>query len=125
MKISDGYNCGAMKYKYLSDIQALFHHQCRKCRYITEGHQKILVIVPLDKFNFVKYKPKTYKRKDIEIAMNRLICENCGTTIRIKNSNRPNSKILKVGTFDDPSIFKADIAIRTFDKQKFRHIRVI
>ena len=78
--------------------------------------------MPLDKFNFVKGKPKTFKRKDIEMAMTRLFCEDCGTAIGTRNPNRPNSIILKVGTFDDPSIFKADIAIFTIDSQKFHHI---
>ena len=65
---------------------------------------------------------KTFKRKDIEKAVTRLFCENCGTGIGTKNPNRPNSIILKVGTFDDPSIFKPDIAIFTIDKQKFHYI---
>jgi hypothetical protein len=30
--------------------------------------------------------------------------------------------ILKVGTFDDPSVFKPNIAIFTIDKQDFHHI---
>ena len=44
------------------------------------------------------------------------------TAIGTRNPNRPSSIILKVGTFDDPSIFKADIAIFTIDKQKFHYI---
>ena len=56
------------------------------------------------------------------MAMSRLFCEDCGTAIGTRNPNRPNSIILKVGTFDDPSIFKADIAIFTIDKQKFHYI---
>ena len=35
---------------------------------------------------------------------------------------RPKSIILKVGTFDDPSIFDPKIAIFTIDKQKFHYI---
>ena len=80
------------------------------------------MIMPLNGFEFVKGIPKTFKRKDIEKAVTRLFCENCGTGIGTKNPNRPNSIILKVGTFDDPSIFKPDIAIFTIDKQKFHYI---
>ena len=80
------------------------------------------MIVPLEKFNYLKSKPKTYKRKDIEMAMNRLFCKDCSTTIVTKNPNRPNLIILKVVTVDNPSVFKEDIAIFTFDKQKFPYI---
>ena len=78
--------------------------------------------MPLSGFEFVKGIPKTFKRKDIKKAVTRLFCKNCGTGIGTKNPNIPNSIILKVGTFDDPSIFKPDIAIFTIDKQKFHHI---
>ena len=106
----------------LGNIEASIQCHCRECQYITGGHPNVLVIVPLDNFKFVSGKPKTYKRKDIEMAMTRLFCEDCGTAIGTRNPNRPNSIILKVGTFDDPSFFKADIAIFTIDKQKFHHI---
>ncbi len=122
MKISGGCYCGAIKYESLGDIQASIQCHYRECQYITGGHPNVLVIVPLYKFKFLKGKPKEYKIKDIEMAMCRLFCEGCGTAIGTRNPNRPNSIILKVGTFDDPSIFKADIAIFTIDKQKFHHI---
>ena len=122
MKISGGCYCGAIKYESLGDIQASIQCHCRECQYITGGHPNVLVIVPLDKFNFVKGKPKMYKRKDIEMAMSRLFCKDCGTAIGTRNPNRPNSIILKVGTFDDPSVFKPEIAIFTIDKQKFHYI---
>ena len=85
MKISGGCYCGAIKYESLGDIQASIQCHCRECQYITGGHPNVLVIVPLDKFNFVKGKPKTYKRKDIEMAMSRLFCKDCGTAIGTRN----------------------------------------
>jgi hypothetical protein len=32
------------------------------------------------------------------------------------------SRILKVGTFDDPSVFEPQVAIFTIDRQPFHHI---
>tara|TARA_B100000963_G_C22465222_1_gene597587 strand:+ start:180 stop:593 length:414 start_codon:yes stop_codon:yes gene_type:complete len=122
MKISGGCYCSSLRYVSNGDVQASIQCHCRECQYITGGHPNVLFIVPLDKFKFVKGNPKTYKRKDIKMAMKRLFCENCGTAIGTKNPTTPNSIILKVGTFDDPSIFKADIAIYTIEKQKFHHI---
>ena len=122
MKISGGCYCGSLRYESVGEIEASIQCHCRECQYITGGNPNVILIMPLNGFEFVKGIPKTFKRKDIENAVTRLFCENCGTGIGTKNPNRPNSIILKVGTFDDPSIFKPDIAIFTIDKQKFHHI---
>ena len=122
MKISGGCYCGSLRYEANGDVEASIQCHCRECQYITGGNPNIIMIMPLSGFKFVKGIPKTFKRKDIGKAVTRLFCENCGTGIGTKNPNRPNSIILKVGTFDDPSIFKPDIAIFTIDKQKFHHI---
>ena len=122
MKISGGCYCGSLRYESIGDVEASIQCHCRECQYITGGNPNVIMIMPLSGFEFVKGIPKTFKRKDIEKAVTRLFCENCGTGIGTKNPNRPNSIILKVGTFDDPSIFKPDIAIFTIDKQKFHYI---
>ena len=122
MKISGGCYCGSLRYEANGDVEASIQCHCRECQYITDGNPNVIMIMPLSGFEFVKGIPKTFKRKDIEKAVTRLFCENCGTGIGTKNPNRPNSIILKVGTFDDPSIFKPDIAIFTIDKQKFHYI---
>ena len=122
MKISGGCYCGSLRYESIGEIEASIQCHCRECQYITGGNPNVIMIMPLSGFEFVKGIPKTFKRKDIENAVTRLFCENCGTGIGTKNPNRPNSIILKVGTFDDPSIFKPDIAIFTIDKQKFHYI---
>ena len=122
MKISGGCYCGSLRYVSVGDIEASIQCHCRECQYITGGNPNVIMIMPLNGFEFVKGIPKTFKRKDIENAVTRLFCENCGTGIGTKNPNRPNSIILKVGTFDNPSIFKPDIAIFTIDKQKFHYI---
>ena len=122
MKISGGCYCSSLRYEANGDVEASIQCHCRECQYITGGNPNVIIIMPLSGFEFVKGIPKTFKRKDIEKAVTRLFCENCGTGIGTKNPNRPNSIILKVGTFDDPSIFKPDIAIFTIDKQKFHYI---
>ena len=122
MKISGGCYCGSLRYEANGDVEASIQCHCRECQYITGGNPNAIMIMPLNGFEFVKGIPKTFKRKDIENAVTRLFCENCGTGIGTKNPNRPNSIILKVGTLDDPSIFKPDIAIFTIDKQKFHYI---
>ena len=122
MKISGGCYCGSLRYEANGDVEASIQCHCRECQYITGGNPNVIMIMPLSGFEFVKGIPKTFKRKDIEKAVTRLFCENCGTGIGTKNPNRPNSIILKVGTFDDPSIFKPQAAQFIADAQDFHHI---
>ena len=80
--------------------------------------------MPLDRFEFVSGKPQEFKRSYLKNAVTRLFCGKCGTAIGTRSPMRPNSIILKVGTFDNPDIFKPEIAIFTSDKQKFHYIDV-
>ena len=66
---------------------------------------------------------KEFTRHDIEKPVTRLFCSKCGTSIGVnKNPFRPNVIIIKVGTLDDPSIFKPQAAQFIADAQDFHHI---
>ena len=122
MKIEGGCYCGEIRYISRGIPQASLQCHCRECQYITGGNPNVIMILPFDQFQFTKGVPKVFKRGDIENAVSRLFCIICGTAIGTTSPLRPNSIILKVGTFDDPSIFKPEIAIFTCDMQKFHHI---
>ena len=122
MNIKGGCYCSAIRYESKGEVQASIQCHCRECQYITGGNPNVIMIMPLEGFKFVSGKPKEFKRSDLENAVTRLFCDKCGTAIGTRNPMRPESIILKVGTFDDPSIFDPKIAIFTIDKQKFHHI---
>ena len=122
MRIEGGCYCSEIRYVADGDAQASVQCHCRQCQYITGGHPNVLMIMPLDGFKFVSGKPQEFKRSDLENSVTRLFCNSCGTAIGTKSPLREKSIILKVGTFDDPSVFKPEIAIFTCDMQKFHHI---
>ena len=122
MKIEGGCYCGEIRYLSDGEPQASIQCHCRECQYITGGNPNVIMIMPLDEFKFLKGEPKEFKRNDLEKAVTRLFCNNCGTAIGTKTPVRPNSIILTVGTFDNPSIFTPAVAIFTKDKQKFHYI---
>ena len=122
MKIKGGCLCGDIRFEANGESQGSIQCHCRQCQYITGGHPNVLMIMPMNGFNFIKNKPKKYKREDIDNAFSRLFCQNCGTAIGTLNPMRPDSIILKVGTFDDPSVFEPKIAIFTCDRQNFHYI---
>ena len=122
MNIKGGCYCSAIRYESKGEVQASIQCHCRECQYITGGNPNVIMIMPLEGFKFVSGKPKEFKRSDLENAVTRLFCDKCGTAIGTRNPMRPESIILKVGTFDDPSVFDPKIAIFTIDKQKFHYI---
>ena len=122
MNIEGGCYCGEIRYEARGEVQASIQCHCRECQYITGGNPNVIMILPIDGFKFVRGKPQVFKRSDLEKPVTRLFCGECGTAIGTKSPTRPESIILKVGTFDDPSIFDPEIAIFTSDKQEFHHI---
>ena len=122
MNIKGGCYCSAIRYESKGEVQASIQCHCRECQYITGGNPNVIMIMPLEGFKFVSGKPKEFKRSDLENAVTRLFCDKCGTAIGTRNPMRPESIILKVGTFDDPSIFDPKIAIFLIDKQKYHYI---
>ena len=72
---------------------------------------------------YTKGTPKGFRRSDLEGPVTREFCPECGTHLLSKAPSLPGVALLKVGTFDDPSVFGApQMAIYTIDKQSFHHV---
>jgi hypothetical protein len=122
MTITGGCYCGEIRYEAEGEPQASIQCHCRECQYITGGNPNVITIFPKAGFRFTKGEPKEFTRSDLERPVTRLFCPTCGTAIGTRSPSRPDSMIIKVGTLDDPSTFKAQAAIFTIDKQPFHVI---
>ena len=122
MKLTGGCYCKGIRYAYEGEIKAALQCHCRECQYITGGHPNAIVILDLDGFKYEKGTPASFKRSDLERPVTRFFCSTCGTGIGTQTPTRPGSMVVKVGTLDDPSVYKPKIAIFTVDKQTFHHI---
>ena len=122
MKIVGGCYCGGVRYEINGEPQASLQCHCRECQYISGGNPVPLMIFPLEGFQLTSGEMKQFRRPDLERPVTRHFCENCGTGIASETPNRPGSIVVKVGTFDDPSVFKPAVAIYTCDKQDYHHI---
>jgi len=123
MKIQGGCYCKAIRYTAEGD--ALFQGQChcRECQYVSGGHPNVVVGMPEATFSYDSGSPKEFSRSDLENPVTRVFCGECGTHLLTKTSNLPGAVLLKVGTFDDPSLFEGpQMVIFTKDKQAFHHI---
>ncbi len=123
MKISGRCYCGALHYE--ADGEPLFRGQChcRECQYISGGHPNLVMAMPEPGFRYTQGAPKAFRRKDLANPVTREFCAECGTHLVSRAPALPGAVMLKVGTFDDPSLFGGpQMIIFTVDKQGFHHV---
>jgi hypothetical protein len=82
----------------------------------------MFVLMPIAGFKYTAGTPKQFTRSDLERAVTREFCAECGTHVVARPPGLP-AVVLKVGTLDDPSLFGSpQIAIYTVDKQPYHHV---
>jgi len=122
MRFEGGCYCGKVRYVAEGEPKLKVQCHCRECQYFTGGAPNLLMLMPLEGFRYTKGKPRQFTRADIDNAVTREFCPECGTQMA---GTRPdfNSVIVKIGSLDDPSLFVGPrMAIYTIDKQPFHQI---
>lgn len=121
MRLQGGCYCGQVRYEAEGEpiLQAQCH--CRECQYITGGSANVFIAMPIPGFRYVKGQPKSFTRSDLEGAVTREFCANCGTHLTTRPPAFP-AVIIKVGSLDDPGVFEPQMAIFTCDVQPFHQI---
>jgi hypothetical protein len=123
MKIEGGCYCGALRFAANGDPMFKGQCHCRECQYISGGHPNVVMGMPASGFAYTKGSPKGFRRSDLDKPVTREFCPECGTHILTRAPGLPGAVLLKVGTFDDPSLFGApQMAIFTIDKQSFHQL---
>ena len=122
MKLEGGCYCGSIRYVVEGEPKLKAQCHCRECQYFSGGSPNMFMLMPVDGFSFTKGTPKQFTRSDLEGAVTREFCGECGTHLLTR---RPGLSpvIIKIGTLDDPTLFGApQMAIYTVDKQPFHMI---
>ena len=122
MAITGRCYCGNLAYEIKAEPDMSFQCHCRECQYITGGNPNIVMVFPKESFSYVSGTASIFSRSDLDNPVTRHFCDTCGTAIGTESPSRPNSMIVKVGTLDDPSMFKAQAAIFTCDLQPYHHL---
>src|SRR6201986_1923979 len=104
MKLEGGCYCGAVRYQAEGKPMLKAQCHCRECQYISGGSPNMFVLMPPDGFSYTKGAPKKFPRSDLEGAVTREFCAECGTHIITRPPHVPGV-VLKVGTLDDPTLF--------------------
>ena len=122
MKLEGGCYCGAVRYIAEGDPMMNAQCHCRECQYISGGAPNMFMLMPASGFTYQMGAPKQFTRKDLQRAVTREFCAECGTHLITRIPDRP-LVVVKVGTLDDPKVYGApNLAIFAIDKQPFHHI---
>ncbi len=121
MKLEGRCYCGNIRYVAEGEPIRMAQCHCRECQYITGGAPNTFIVMPAAGHKYTKGTPKAFTRSDIEGAVTREFCPDCGTHLATKPPGRP-VVVVKVGTLDDPKQFTPQMAIFTVDKQPFHQI---
>ncbi len=122
MKLTGGCYCGALRYEAGGKPILKAQCHCRECQYHSGGGPNYFMVMPGDEFAYTSGTPKQFTRDDLEAPVTREFCSNCGTHILTRRLDMADM-VLKVGTLDDPAVFRAPkMAIFTIDEQPFHLI---
>ncbi len=122
MKLEGGCFCGALRYEAAG--KPIFKGQChcRACQHVSGGAPNLFMLMPREGFRYTAGKPKQYRRRDRDNPVTREFCADCGTHVA---THRPglDPVIVKIGTLDDPAVFRgAKAALFVAEKQDFHLI---
>lgn len=122
MKLTGGCYCGALRYEAEGEPMLKAQCHCRACQSYSGGAPNLFMVMPAAGFRYVKGTPKSFRLEDRPDRVTRDFCATCGTGVA---SHRPGlpAVILKIGTLDDPALFKGPrAAVFAAEKQAFHII---
>jgi len=122
MKADGGCYCGAIRYHFAGKPRLKAECFCRACQHVSGGAANLFMIVGEEDFAWTAGTPATFTRDDLEDAVTRSFCSRCGTHMITTRPDFPGNVVLKIGTLDDPELFRGPkMAIFTGEKQTFHH----
>ena len=113
--------CGQVQFRADGDPLMKGQCYCRQCQYISGGGPNNFLAMPVSGFAYTQGEPKQFSRPDVENAVTREFCPNCGTSLATRSEGWPYI-VVKVGPLDEPASFEPRVAIQVADKQPFHNI---
>jgi hypothetical protein len=123
LKLTGGCLCGAVRYELSGPEQIEFSCHCRECQYVSGGAPSHLIVMRSENVAITKGEPKEYwtiSAKGRRVA--RLFCAECGVPLFDKNEKLPQYLAVKVGSLDDPSVFRTQANIWTQSAQPWHYL---
>jgi len=115
--------CGAVRYESTGEPGFSLQCHCRDCQRSSGTAFIAAMRVPADGFRITRGEPSRYvKKSDAGNEVTRLFCGRCGSPVCIRVSTRPDIVGLRVGTLDDPSVFRTEANIFVKSAQPWLHL---
>jgi hypothetical protein len=112
IKRRGGCLCGAVRYELEGKPRIGVSCYCRDCQYISGGGPAYALVAARRDLTIVKGTPKAYwTESDSGRRVAREFCEVCGTPLLAYTEKKPGRVAMRVGSLDDPSAFKPQLAI--------------
>ena len=122
-KFSGGCLCGEVRYEVTGNPHTCYSCHCRDCQYITGGSPNNAIYIPKAILKINRGKPSSYTSKsDSGSRITRFFCGNCGTSLYGESEIYQDSIVLKVGSLDDPSVFKPTMNVWVSSAQPWHYI---
>lgn len=123
MQIEGGCYCKAVRYRASGEPILRAQCHCRECQYIAGGSPNVIMGMPAAGFAYTQGRPKGFARRDLRDPVTREFCPECGTHLLTRAPGMPDAVFLKVGSFDDPSLFSGpQMVIFAAERQSFHHV---
>ena len=123
MPMSGHCYCGRVRFEASGEPLMKGQCYCRECQYISGGGPNNFLAMPADGFRYTAGTPKSFKRDDLDNAVTREFCPDCGTSLATRGEGWP-FVVVKVGPLDDPAAFTPRVAIQLADKQPWHNVPV-
>ena len=115
--------CGAIRYEANAEPAAAGACHCRDCQYVSGGAPAYVIIVPKAALAVTKGSPRAYaSRSALDNRVVRRFCADCGTPLFYESAINPDLIAIKVGSLDDPAIFKPAANLWVSAAQPWHHI---
>jgi hypothetical protein len=122
-KFSGGCLCGGVRYEVSGNPHTSYSCHCRDCQYITGGSPNNAIYIPKAVLSMIKGEPASYSsQSDSGTRITRFFCGNCGTPLFGESEMFQGAIVLKVGSLDDPSVFKSTMNVWVSSAQPWHYI---
>ena len=112
VKRQGGCACGEVRYGFYEPKLGQLACHCRACQYSTGGGPAYVVAVRRDEFRITKGRPKEFSTlSEAGNHVTRVFCDSCGSPIYAYNDAHPEFCSVKVGSLDEPELFKPHMHI--------------
>ncbi|MFV0368281.1 MAG: GFA family protein [Hyphomicrobiaceae bacterium] len=114
--------CGAIRYNINGSVMAAAACHCRDCQYVTGGAPAYVFVVAKSAVAITKGIPEHYDNMaESGNRRRRYFCGKCGTPLYAEDSAFPDIVSVKVGSLDDPSIYKPAAQFWTSSAPAWHH----